>query len=264
MKPLSKQLKVIFAGVAGVVVLGGGVAAIALQAEAPVVASPAPHAQVPSAISLDVQASVVRVVSDNVIYAEVKPWVAQRMVVSVCARTQTNTPRPCDYVADFTTVRQGQGVVLRNMARNTSGVLAHALPAPNMNFRPRSDKIEGPVRARVTHILDGDTVQVVAETLPGYFVTTDIRLGGLDTPEKKGRAKCASEIERNRQSTAATTQLVGGKQVTLLNIEFEKYGGRMLGDIKTPQGSDLSQTLVSRGFARPYDGGTKRGWCNLS
>ena len=38
-------------------------------------------------------------------------------------------------------------------------------------------------------------------------------------------------------------------------------GGRVLADVKTSDGQDPAQNLISKGLAKPYDGGKKSSWC---
>lgn len=200
----------------------------------------------------------------GVIHAQVMPWPGQRAVLSVCLRGAyaAAASRPCRYEADFTASARGQAVVLRNLAFTDGPVAPHVMRTLSLtDLRPRKDVLAGPVRAQVVRVTDGDTVQVLAETLPGHFVATDIRLAGIDTPEKGGHAKCADEAARAGRAAEATRALLQGRQVMLSDIAFEKYGGRMLGRLRTQAGVDAAQSLVAQGLAHAYDGGTKQGWC---
>jgi endonuclease YncB( thermonuclease family) len=207
------------------------------------------------------EAQVVKVGTDGSIVVLAHTWVGQYMMAQVApAGGPLNGAR---YTAQFTdqngvqlqTVRAGEKVWLRGMTGR--GLLTNVeLPAT----KPASDVVKGPIEAVATRIVDGDTPGVVAEIWPGNFVTITARVGGIDTPEKKGRAKNAYEADLAEQATAATRELIEGKKIVLHNVEYEKYGGRVLADIKTLDGVDVAENLISKGLARKYDGGTKQPW----
>lgn len=214
---------------------------------------------------------VTKAVDDNLLHVRAHTWAAQFAMVSVCARSKIAEPKPCHYEADFTNAagatlnapKRGETVYLRNMSPTTGAVAAHSVTVDIPNIRPRQDKVSGPIDAKVMKIIDGDTAQIIAETLPGFFVITDVRVGEIDTPEKKGRAKCESEAALAEKATAATKALIDGKNVKLLDVQFEKYGGRMLGDIQTLDGVSTAQNLIDKNLAKTYDGGKKQSWCKL-
>lgn len=214
---------------------------------------------------------VTKAVDDNLLHVRAHTWVAQFAMVSVCARGKIAEPKPCHYEADFTNAagaalnapKRGETVYLRNMAPTTGVVAPHTVTLDIPNIRPRQDKVSGPIDAQVMKIVDGDTAQIIAETLPGFFVMTDVRVGEIDTPEKKGRAKCPSEAALAEKATAATKTLIDGKSVKLLDVQFEKYGGRVLGDIQTIDGVSAAQNLIDKNLAKTYDGGKKESWCKL-
>lgn len=114
----------------------------------------------------------------------------------------------------------------------------------------------------LTRIIDGDTVAFQANWLPDPLKKElSIRVFGVDTPEKGHRAKCAAENERGQAATAFTRNAINTssrKQVLLM--DWDKYGGRVLGDIIL-DGKSLRMMLIERGFAREYYGDAKTSWC---
>lgn len=119
----------------------------------------------------------------------------------------------------------------------------------------------GPVAAEVVRVIDGDTVEVRARAWIDTEVTTRVRVGGIDTPEKGPRAKCQVEAAMAERASAATrAALPKGAAVLLRDIRPDKYGGRVVAAIEGPEG-DLAAALLAAGLARPYDGGRKAGWC---
>lgn len=264
----SRRLRWIFASAAALTLVVGGLVATTRGQQQPVTQSAAAMEQPQAAAggitaTVTVVATAADIGARDVVHVSATPWPGQRAMLSVCLRNAYTaaTPKPCMYEADFTMPVRGQTLVLRNLTFTSGNILPHAVRGDLGDVRARNDVLTGPVSARVVQVKDGDTVQIAAETLPGYFVTTDIRIGGIDTPEKGGRADCESEAERATRATAATRNLIEGRVVQLSDIAFEKYGARMLGSIRTQGGVDAAQNLISQGLARSYDGGTKQSWC---
>jgi endonuclease YncB( thermonuclease family) len=121
--------------------------------------------------------------------------------------------------------------------------------------------------AQILRVTDGDTVVIAAPFLPAPLKPElAIRVFGVDTPEKGHRAQCPSEAQRGEAATAFTKKAIesaaagGGKfQVTMYG--WDKFGGRVLGDILI-NGKSLRAGLIANGFAREYYGDAKQSWCN--
>ena len=120
--------------------------------------------------------------------------------------------------------------------------------------------------AQILRVTDGDTVVIAAPFLPAPFKPElAIRVFGVDTPEKGHRAMCPSEAQRGEAASAFTKKAIesaaagGGKfQVTMYG--WDKFGGRVLGDILV-NGQSLRAALIANGFAREYYGEAKQSWC---
>jgi endonuclease YncB( thermonuclease family) len=120
--------------------------------------------------------------------------------------------------------------------------------------------------AQILRVTDGDTVVIAAPFLPAPLKPElAIRVFGVDTPEKGHRAQCPSEAQRGEAATAFTKKAIesaaagGGKfQVTMYG--WDKFGGRVLGDILI-NGKSLRAGLIANGFAREYYGEAKQSWC---
>lgn len=115
----------------------------------------------------------------------------------------------------------------------------------------------------LTRIIDGDTVAFKADWLPAPLKPElSIRVYGVDTPEKGHRAGCESEAKRGEAATAFTKAAIkASTQRQVYLIGWDKYGGRVLGDIFL-DGKSLRQMLIENGFAREYYGDKKESWCN--
>ena len=120
--------------------------------------------------------------------------------------------------------------------------------------------------AQILRITDGDTVVIAAPFLPKPLKPElAIRVYGVDTPEKGFRAQCESEKQRGEAASAFTKKAIesaaagGGKfQVTMYG--WDKFGGRVLGDILV-NGQSLRAALIANGFACEYYGDAKQSWC---
>ncbi len=116
--------------------------------------------------------------------------------------------------------------------------------------------------ATLVEVKDGDTVRLAIQVWPDQTITTNVRVVGIDTPEKGWRAKCPKEAELGMAATAYTKEFVSGEsQITVHNIKHGKYAGRMLGTVKV-SGVDLAQVLLAAGLAREYGGGKRGSWCD--
>jgi endonuclease YncB( thermonuclease family) len=114
----------------------------------------------------------------------------------------------------------------------------------------------------ITRVVDGDTVAFQALWLPDPLKKElSVRVFGVDTPEKGHRAKCPSEAARGQEASAFTKQMVE-KSTTrqLVLMDWDKYGGRVLGDVLL-NGQSLRSMLIQQGYAREYYGEAKTSWC---
>jgi endonuclease YncB( thermonuclease family) len=117
--------------------------------------------------------------------------------------------------------------------------------------------------AVLTRVIDGDTVAFQATWLPDPLKKElSVRVFGVDTPEKGFRAKCPEEDARGQAATAFTkAQINASQKRQIVLMDWDKYGGRVLGDILL-DGKSLRMMLINNGFAREYYGEAKTSWCN--
>ena len=114
----------------------------------------------------------------------------------------------------------------------------------------------------VVRVVDGDTVAVDASAdMPGELADLRVRLRGVDTPEKGGRAKCADERDAGQAATAFTEKAVAeAAAIVVSKPEWGKWGGRVVADLVL-DGRSLSSSLIEAGHGRAYDGGRRGSWC---
>jgi endonuclease YncB( thermonuclease family) len=117
--------------------------------------------------------------------------------------------------------------------------------------------------AKIVRASDGDTVVVEALWIPAPLKKEiAVRVYGVDTPEKGGRAQCPAEDAKGQAASAFTKDLIAKstkKQYVLYG--WDKFGGRVLGDIVL-DGKSLRTELIAKGFARAYFGDAKQSWCS--
>lgn len=116
--------------------------------------------------------------------------------------------------------------------------------------------------AQITRVIDGDTVAFAAPwLLDPLKKELSIRVFGVDTPEKGHRALCPSEDARGQEATKFTKDSVAAaKKLQIVLMDWDKYGGRVLGDVLL-DGKSLREQLISKGYAREYYGEAKTSWC---
>ena len=150
----------------------------------------------------------------------------------------------------------------------------------------------------IDDVYDGDTIQDVAiliypfhSSMPGMskvqltlwpgierrvdgiYSITDIRIAGIDTPEKRPIRGDRSEtsIQREKERAEAATDFLkqllldnskddGTLGFVIQNPELDKYAGRIIADVicfKEGVSTDVAVALIEAGHAVVYDGGTK-------
>jgi len=90
----------------------------------------------------------------------------------------------------------------------------------------------------VVSVLDGDTIEVLHNRHPER-----IRLSGIDCPEK-GQPY-------GHQAKQATVAMVFGKEV-LLQTHGRDRSGRILAEVRLPDGTHVNHTLVKNGWCWWY------------
>ena len=115
----------------------------------------------------------------------------------------------------------------------------------------------------ITRVIDGDTVAFQVDFLPAPLKQElSIRLYGVDTPEKSWRAECDEEALWGEEASQFTKDMLNSATTIQVAIyKWDKYGGRVLGDIII-DGKSLREMLLENGFAREYYGDAKESWCD--
>jgi len=113
--------------------------------------------------------------------------------------------------------------------------------------------VEG--RCRMVRVIAGDTVEMVCS---GAGLSR-VRLQGYDAPELFSPG-CGAERRAALEAKWALRGLFLGAGSSRVRFSGEDRYGRRLAEVWL-DGSPLSDLMVEGGHARPYDGGTRPGWC---
>jgi micrococcal nuclease len=113
--------------------------------------------------------------------------------------------------------------------------------------------------AEVVRVIDGDTFEARVRVWPGLEVNTKVRLRNVDAPEL--HARCADELAKAQAARAALETMLSAGGVTISRVGIDKYGGRVDALVATRGTADVSEALLSGGWARSYDGGRRGSWC---
>ena len=117
---------------------------------------------------------------------------------------------------------------------------------------------EGPVRAQVVRVLDGDTFDASARIWLGQAIEIRVRIMGIDAPEL--RARCAAERERAEAARDFLARRIEGNEVKLTSVRYDKYGGRVDAAVADERG-DIARAMLKARLARSYEGGRRASWC---
>ena len=149
----------------------------------------------------------------------------------------------------------GAGAGLLLLAVASGDPATDAAPA---GLRVASAAFEGPVRADVVRVIDGDTFEASAQIWLGEAVDIHVRIEGIDAPELHSR--CDAEYARAEAAKSYLESRIGGGEVELSGVQYDKYGGRVRAVVKDGSG-DVGQAMIAKGYARAYHGGHRGSWC---
>jgi endonuclease YncB( thermonuclease family) len=112
-----------------------------------------------------------------------------------------------------------------------------------------------PVKAY--EVQDGDTVKVMLDLGFCLYHTVSLRVIGVDAPEMRVASQKAAAAVVKR--SVAEWLYRDNEPLICVSIAMDKYAGRIVGDLMYGPLS-LSQWLLNKRLAKPYDGGTKGHW----
>ena len=110
-------------------------------------------------------------------------------------------------------------------------------------------------------VIDGDTIDVLADLGFGVKMECRLRLVGINTPESRTK-----NLEEKALGLAAKEFLVDviaeSDSIEFLSHERGKYGRVLatLYSVKRGEKTDINQLMVQTGHAREYHGGKREPW----
>jgi endonuclease YncB( thermonuclease family) len=134
--------------------------------------------------------------------------------------------------------------------------------------------LSGNYNCRLQRCYDGDTCTVII-FYNKIYTTFNIRLFGIDTPEKNGVNHTKAISSRNKLISLLSDQDIdinyeyskdelheifekNKKIVRLQCVDIKDKYGRILGNFYTTESHEsVNNSLIQQGFATPYDGGKK-------
>ncbi|MDE3117291.1 MAG: thermonuclease family protein [Pseudomonadota bacterium] len=125
-------------------------------------------------------------------------------------------------------------------------------------YRVARAAFSGPVHAEVLQVIDGDTFEAAAHIWLGEAIDVHVRIEGIDAPEL--HARCQDERRRAEAARDYLARRIGGGEVELSNVRYDKYGGRVDATVKDALG-DVGRAMIAAGQARPYHGERRKPWC---
>lgn len=110
---------------------------------------------------------------------------------------------------------------------------------------------------QVMAVVDGDTIDLRLDMGFQIEYRIRVRLIALDTPEKTGAQKVYGLAVKDWVTRWFAVQK---GPIYLVSKQWDKYGGRVLGDVQLQDGTSLSALLVEKGLGRAYNGEAKPTW----
>jgi endonuclease YncB( thermonuclease family) len=108
---------------------------------------------------------------------------------------------------------------------------------------------------RLVSVTDGDTLRLYC---PNRGLI-QARLTGFDTPEFFS-LKCTAEFTNAlRAKWALRWMLMTSRDLKFVREGTDHYGRALV--FASADGVPVARAMISRGLARPYDGGARLGWC---
>jgi len=125
-------------------------------------------------------------------------------------------------------------------------------------LRVAAAAFDGPVQADVIRVIDGDTFEAAARIWLGEAIDVHVRIEGIDAPEL--HARCVEERRRAEAARDYLLDRIGGGEVELSGVRYDKFGGRVRAVVRDA-GGNIAEAMVAKGYARPYRGGRRGPWC---
>jgi micrococcal nuclease len=112
-------------------------------------------------------------------------------------------------------------------------------------------------RARVIHVVDGDTVDMAVDLGFGIAKTMRFRVLGINAPELRGASRIRGELATERLRVLLAESHDGTVLVLTVKDKQEKYGrylARIIVQTASGDTLDVGERLIAEGLAISYAG----------
>jgi len=131
---------------------------------------------------------------------------------------------------------------------------------PVANAEPYSP-YPGTLAAKLVTIRSASTIDVSAQTWPGYTRTFSISLSGIEVPQSNSDAKLCQRELAEQALEFVKEYLSNAEKIEIHDMTMQTSADQNVeADIYTEKGS-LTKALKSKGLARPIDTENKEPWC---
>ena len=113
-------------------------------------------------------------------------------------------------------------------------------------------------------VYDGDTIDIQYIGLPAPLNKMRVRIKGIDTPEigRPSRCPLESDLAIKAKNQLVSFMPVIGQPITIYSIQWDNYGGLILGELHTVDGQNVKELMISSALAYAYAGeGQRKDWC---
>ena len=143
---------------------------------------------------------------------------------------------------------------MRNLIR--AAVFTSLISWPSVSW---ADEYNWPV----INVIEGNTLVVDARaTFPDNLALIMVSVPNIEVPQSRPRAECAVEAIAAREAIRFTHRLtIRTKKIVMHDPVWGHLGGQVFARISF-DGLFLSDLLIEAGFAREYEGGPMKGWCD--
>lgn len=131
---------------------------------------------------------------------------------------------------------------------------------PNVFYKNRK------IKARIISVYDAYTVKVII-FIGNEPIKINIRLNRIDAPEvkngKNGKNRLPIEKVAGKACRDFLKPILEEKIVDLTILKYDKYGGRIIGEIETKiknKLTNISDMLLEKNYVKLYDGKEKNIW----
>jgi endonuclease YncB( thermonuclease family) len=118
-----------------------------------------------------------------------------------------------------------------------------------------------PIKTHIYNMKDRNNIDINSDTNKNnliYLNRVRVRLYGIDTPEMKPRKDLPNReqhIIKAKESKQFLSNLILNQVINVNFLQNDKYGRPLVNIFLREQ--NINELMVSKGFAKKYDGGTK-------